>query len=56
MGQLDEEALFYLATRGIEHAEASHYLIQAFAAENLRAVNNEHLAKWLSGLLNQQIG
>ena len=56
VGQLDEEALFYLATRGIEHAEASHYLIQAFAAENLRAVNNEHLAKWLSGLLNQQIG
>ena len=56
VGQLDEEALFYLATRGIERAEASHYLIQAFAADNLRAIPNTHLAAWLSGLLNEQIG
>ncbi len=56
VGQLDEEALFYLATRGIEHTEATQYLIQAFAAENLRAVPNAKLAAWLSGLLNEQIG
>ena len=56
VGQLDEDALFYLATRGIERAEASHYLIQAFAAENVRAITDVTLAAWLSGLLNQQIG
>ncbi len=56
VGQLDEDALFYLATRGIERAEASHYLVQAFAAENLRAITDVNLATWLGGLLDQQIG
>lgn len=55
VGQLDEDALFYLATRGIERAEACHYLIQAFAAENLRAITDVNLANFLSGLLNHQI-
>lgn len=56
VGQLDEDALFYLATRGIEQAEASQYLIQAFAAENIRAITDANLSMWLSGLLSQQIG
>jgi len=34
VGQLDEEALFYLATRGIGRADASRYLVQAFVGEN----------------------
>ncbi len=55
VGQLDEDALFYLATRGIEHAEASQYLIQAFAAENLRVITDKTLLSWLSSLLNKQI-
>lgn len=56
VGQLDEDALFYLATRGIERAEASHYLIQAFATENIRAITDANLATWVSSLLNQQVG
>ena len=56
VGQLDEEALFYLATRGIEKAQASQYLIQAFTADNLRAMPHADLANELNGLLNQQIG
>ena len=56
VGQLDEEALFYLATRGIERAEASLYLIQAFAINNLRAITTPELAQSLSALLMQQIG
>jgi Fe-S cluster assembly protein SufD len=56
VGQLEEDALFYLATRGIERAEAIHFLIQAFAAENVQAVTDVHLATWLTGLLNQQTG
>ncbi len=52
VGQLDEEALFYLATRGIGREEASQYLVQAFAAENLRFFENEQLTKWVGTLLN----
>ncbi|KTD33765.1 Fe-S cluster assembly protein SufD [Legionella israelensis] len=56
VGQLDEEALFYLATRGIEREEASAYLIQAFAAENIQLIPEPILAEWMSHLLNQQLG
>lgn len=56
VGQLDEDALFYLATRGIERAEASQYLIQAFAVENLRRVPHTALADWMGQLLKQQLG
>lgn len=55
VGQLDEEALFYLATRGIERAEASQYLVRAFAAENTRAVTDPALSEWLGQLLVHQI-
>ena len=56
VGQLDEDALFYLATRGIGRAEAMRYLVQAFAVENLRKFANDELAEWLGTLLNQQVG
>ena len=56
VGQLDEEALFYLATRGIGRADANRYLVQAFAVENLRILANTELADWVSTLLNQQLG
>lgn len=56
VGQLDEEALFYLATRGIGRAEATHYLIRAFAINNLRLVPNPELSDWMSHLLTQQLG
>ncbi|WED42171.1 Fe-S cluster assembly protein SufD [Legionella cardiaca] len=55
VGQLDEDALFYLATRGINRQEASSYLIHAFAAENLRLVPHQTLADWMGALLNQQL-
>lgn len=47
VGQLDTEALFYFATRGIEAQTATRYLVQAFAAENLQAIENEEFATWL---------
>lgn len=56
VGQLDEDALFYLATRGIGRAEASRFLIQAFTTENLRTLANPALATWISKLLTQQLG
>lgn len=56
VGQLDEEALFYLATRGIGRLEASRYLIHAFAADNLRLVGEPLLAKWMGQRLTQHLG
>ncbi|MGL5742604.1 MAG: Fe-S cluster assembly protein SufD [Legionella sp.] len=56
VGQLDEEALFYLATRGIGRVEASHYLIHAFASDNLRLIPHRQLADFMGNLLTQQLG
>lgn len=56
VGQLDEEALFYLTTRGIEPAEARRYLIQAFAAGNMQALNHDPMKAWMAALLNQKMG
>jgi len=56
VGQLDEDALFYLATRGIDRIEASHYLIHAFARDNLRLIPHNQLADLMSHLLTQQLG
>jgi Fe-S cluster assembly protein SufD len=56
VGQLDDESLFYLATRGIGREEASRFLMQAFMTENLRAIANPALREWMSEIFNQQIG
>ncbi len=56
VGQLDEEALFYLATRGIGRLDASRYLIHAFAQDNLRLIPHRGLADWMGQLLTQQLG
>lgn len=56
VGQLDEESLFYLATRGIDRQEASQYLIQAFANENLSGIPHHKIARWVSELIRDQVG
>lgn len=56
VGQLDEDALFFFATRGIGRAEASQYLIQAFAKDNLKRIPHSQLAEWMGTLLMQQLG
>lgn len=56
VGQLDEDALFYMAARGIDRAEASLCLIQAFAEDNLRLIPHVEMVDWMSGLINSQLG
>jgi len=56
VGQLDEDALFYLATRGIDRIEASRYLIHAFANDNLRLIPFPELAEWMRQLVTEQVG
>jgi len=62
VGQLDNEALFYLRSRGINEKEARHLLMYAFAYEVLSAIKTGHLREriidlvdntlWLMDLLN----
>lgn len=56
VGQLDEDALFYLATRGIDREEGSRYLMRAFLNENCRLIANPAIATWINEILNTQLG
>ena len=47
VGQLDEDALFYFATRGIDENDAIKYLTYAFVEKNLRALPDYELAQQL---------
>ncbi len=51
VGQLDENVLFYLRSRGIGLAEARRLLIHAFASEILDQVSVEPVRKQLGGCL-----
>lgn len=57
VGQLDENAIFYLATRGLDRQAAEQFLMDAFTTENLnlidaqalRAEVTDHLKTYLKG-------
>lgn len=56
VGQLDEDALFYLATRGIDKDLAIQYLIRAFMAENIQWISEPLLSQRMSNLLDEHLG
>ena len=43
IGQLDEEPIFYLRSRGLDEATAKQMLVQAFASEILMKIENKSL-------------
>lgn len=51
VGQLDEQALFYLRTRGLPRAEARALLTLAFCREAIDTLANEELREYLGALL-----
>jgi Fe-S cluster assembly protein SufD len=51
VGQLDEDALFYLRARGLPLAEATHMLIQAFAGDIVQRVKVPTLRAELARVL-----
>ena len=55
IGQLDEDALFYLRARGLTHYEARDMLIHAFAGEILERVKVEPLKEALESQLYAQL-
>ena len=55
IGQLDENALFYLRTRGIDAETARSMLTHAFVNEVLGQVDIEPLREYLEGILGSQL-
>lgn len=51
IGQLDEEQLFYMLSRGIDRETAKGLLVQAFAGEAIEEVSSEALRDALKGLV-----
>ena len=56
IGQLDEEALFYLKTRGIPKKEAEALLMYAFANNVLESVRIPELKSRINKLIAQKLG
>ena len=55
VGDLDEAALFYLATRGIGREEARHMLIEAFVRETVELVGSSQLREHLLSRLARRL-
>jgi Fe-S cluster assembly protein SufD len=56
IGQLDEEALFYLRSRGIPRKEAKALLTYAFANNVLESVQLPALKKRINHLIASKLG
>jgi Fe-S cluster assembly protein SufD len=56
VGQLDQQALFYLRSRGIEQMHARALLIEAFAAEIIERLPNQQLQQRLAHDLRDALG
>lgn len=48
VGQIDEDSLFYLRSRGLDAAQAKEILIYAFAAAGLSKIESEPLRKYVA--------
>ena len=53
IGQIDEEAIFYLRSRGITEASARDLLLFAFASENFQRMKPEPIRSYLQKLVEQ---
>lgn len=56
IGQLDEEALFFMRSRGISEKEAKALLMYAFASEALKNVKIKELETLINGLIAKKLG
>jgi Fe-S cluster assembly protein SufD len=55
IGQLDQNALFYLRSRGIDAEQARELLMQAFLREPLSANSDELFTQWVEPALNTRL-
>lgn len=55
-GQLDEEAVFYLRTRGISEKSARALMVSAFIGDVLEKVANKNVQSYIENQIEQQFG
>tara|TARA_Y100001972_G_C7664511_1_gene335632 strand:+ start:2839 stop:4143 length:1305 start_codon:yes stop_codon:yes gene_type:complete len=55
-GQLDEEAIFYLRSRGIAKQHAKALMLNAFASETVQEVQDEHIRAEVENLILNKLG
>jgi Fe-S cluster assembly protein SufD len=56
VGQLDEEAFFYLRSRGISEKTAKSLLIHAFAVDILEHIKPENVRAYVDQLISERLG
>ena len=56
VGQLDEEALFYLRSRGIEEKTATSLLLHGFVLDVIEKIKNEDVRTLINNLVVQKLG
>ncbi len=54
-GQLDEEALFYLRSRGIPKEQARGMMLSAFATETLASLKNDYVRDFVSHIIAEKL-
>jgi Fe-S cluster assembly protein SufD len=52
-GQLDDEAVFYLRSRGLSEKTAKELLVKAFLGEVLEEVENEEVSSYVEAQIEQ---
>jgi Fe-S cluster assembly protein SufD len=55
VGQIDETALFYLRSRGIEESQARSMLAQAFVSEVFTSFSDESLISWVNDVSSEYL-
>ena len=55
VGQIDEEALFYLRARGIDKDKARMIMMNAFAHEVVQEIKIEALRERIDGLIEKRL-
>lgn len=56
IGQLDDESLFYLRSRGISKDEAKIILLRAFASDVTRSIKIDFIRKYMDHLISERFG
>ena len=55
VGQLDEEAMFYLRSRGISERAAKSLLVHAFAIDILEHIKPEPIRNYVDRLISERL-
>ncbi len=54
-GQIDDEAMFYLRSRGMDETTARNFVIHGFVAEVIDSINQDQLRDHVSGLVHSKL-